>query len=110
MRRWLPLGALLLLLGGAGLAFARWPRPSTELSVRGVVLEVQASGLVYPEWFRLRDSTGREWRFGVDPAAVTDRTHPMNAAHLRQHLALADPVTVFYREEPTGPVAYRIED
>ena len=110
MKRRLPLGLLFVLLAGAGLAFAGWPRPSAELSVRGVILEVQSSDLVYPDWFRLRDSTGREWRFRVDPAAVTDRVHPMNAAHLRQHLALADQVTVFYREGPDGPIAYRMED
>ncbi|GIW05962.1 MAG: hypothetical protein KatS3mg060_0767 [Dehalococcoidia bacterium] len=109
MTRWLVLGALLFVVVIAAIAYTRWSG-AAEPHVTGVVLEVQSQSLVMPDWFRLRDSQGREWRFRVDPAAVTDPIHPMNASHLRQHLALADPVTVYFRNEPDGPVAYRIVD
>jgi hypothetical protein len=110
MRRGLAAGALLFVIVIAGIAYTTWTRAAAAPRVTGVILEVQSQSLILPEWFRLRDSEGREWRFRVDPAAVTDRQHPMNAAHLRQHLALGDPVTVYYREERDGPVAYRIVD
>ncbi|MFN8533483.1 MAG: hypothetical protein U0556_08040 [Dehalococcoidia bacterium] len=108
MKRWLVAGALLFVVVIAGTAFVTWSR--REPQVRGVVLEVQSQSLVMPDWFRLREKSGREWRFRVDPAVIVDPQHPMNAAHLRQHLALADEVTVFYRDEPEGPIAYRIID
>jgi hypothetical protein len=34
----------------------------------------------------------------------------MNVAHLRHHLALGAPVTVYYRDAVGGPVAYRLVD
>jgi hypothetical protein len=78
--------------------------------VRGSLLEVQSSSLVFADRVVLRDAEGRTWSFVVDPDVATNREEPQSAAHLRVHLSLADPVVVRYRETPDGPVAVRIVD
>jgi hypothetical protein len=110
MIRWLIAASALIAIATATAAVQVWSRALVAPWVMGVVLEVQSQSPVSPEWFRLRDNRGREWRFRVDPAAVTDPHHPMNVAHLRHHLALGAPVTVYYRDAVGGPVAYRLVD
>lgn len=100
---------VLLLMGGAVAMLAMRQQP--ELKVTGVVLEVEGNSLVLPQSILVGEyGGGKLWRFKVDPAAVADPAHPMNAAHLRQHLAFADPITVYYRNGSDGPIAYRIVD
>lgn len=81
-----------------------------ERTVRGVLLEVQASSPVYADQVTLRDDEGQTWSFRVDPAVSTNREEPQSAGHLRQHMALVEPMLVRYRETPDGPIAMRIVD
>lgn len=110
MIRWLIAASVLVALATGTAAYEVWSRVLASPRVMGVIVEVRSQSPAFPEWFRLRDSQGREWRFRVDPAAGSDPRHPMNAGHLRQYLALGAPVTVYYREAVGGPVAYRIVD
>jgi hypothetical protein len=99
---------LVIALGLGGATAANYI--NRETSVRGVILDVQGQSIGVPDSFKIRDNAGREWTFRADPSIVTDPTHPNNAAHLRAHMATVDQVTVYYRDSPQGPVAYRVTD
>ena len=49
--------------------------------------------------FNLRTDDGRELTFVVAPEFNQGATHAMTPGHMRQHMALAEPVTVTYRDE-----------
>jgi len=111
---WAPkVWVLLALLAAIGfgvyrLAVARGP---AELStVRGVLLEVRASSRVLPEGLVLRDNDGQVWDFRVDPEVASNREEPQTAGHLRQHMALVEPVIIRYRQTPDGLLAVRVAD
>jgi hypothetical protein len=78
--------------------------------IRGSLLEVKSSSLVFADRVVLRDAEGRAWSFAVDREVATNPEEPQSAAHLRVHMSLADPVIVRYRETPDGLVAVRIID
>jgi hypothetical protein len=78
--------------------------------IKGVLLEVQAKNLVYADTITMRDEHNHLMTFNVDPEAVTNTESPQTASHLRQHMSLAEPVIVRYRETPKGLVAIRIID
>ena len=79
-------------------------------SVSGIILDVQATSMVFADQITLRDSSGSLWRFRVDPEVVTNNQEPQSASHLRQHMAVADPVTVRYIKLGSELVAMRIVD
>jgi hypothetical protein len=84
-------------------------RPES-LEVRGVLVDVQSREIVNADAITLRDEAGALHTFRVSPEVATDREHPNTASHLRQHLALADPVIVRYRDTAEGRLAVQIVD
>jgi hypothetical protein len=82
----------------------------TPPEVRGVLVDVQSREIVNADAITLRDDGGALHTFRVSPEVASDREHPNTASHLRQHLALADPVIVRYRETAEGRLAVQIVD
>ncbi len=76
----------------------------------GVLLDVQASGLQKLDEFTLRTDDGREMTFSVDPNFNQGASHPMTPGHMREHMALASPVIVTYRDEGGKLVALSASD
>lgn len=75
-----------------------------------MLLEVSSSGLQKVDSFTLRADDGRELTFVPAPNFNADATHAMTPGHMRQHMALADPVLVTYREENGELVALSAVD
>ncbi len=106
------LGVMLLIGLGVALAVV-WSSQRSGASgpmVRGVLLDVQASSMIYAEQVTLRDDRGEIWVFDVSPEVMHDPEKRQSAAHLRQHMAAADPVRVFYTQTAERPLAVRILD
>jgi hypothetical protein len=78
--------------------------------VRGVLLEVQSSSLQRVDSFTLRTDAGQEMVFIAAPDFNAGASHPMTPGHMRQHMALADPVMVTYRAENGTLVALSATD
>ena len=111
MRRAVPI-ALVALAAGViiPLVVLTYARGGQLQTVSGVLIDVQASSLVHAESITLRDEHGQILTFQVDPEALSNPDAPQTASHLRQHMALAEPMIVHYRQSPSGPVAVRIVD
>jgi hypothetical protein len=71
---------------------------------RGVVIAVDARSVARADTVTVRADDGREYRLRVDPAV------PVTPGHLREHMALGEPVLVEYRREGNELVAIRIDD
>jgi hypothetical protein len=69
------------------------------LSVRGVLLDVVSPGIQQVDRFTLRTDAGQLLSFVAGPDFNAGATHAMTPGHMRQHMALADPVTVTYRDD-----------
>jgi hypothetical protein len=78
--------------------------------VRGVLVDVQSLEIVNAESITVRDDQGVLHPFLVGSEVASDREHPNTASHLRQHMAVADPVIVRYRTTAEGQVALQILD
>jgi hypothetical protein len=111
MRRAVPI-ALVALAAGViiPLVVLTYTRGSQLQNVSGVLIDVQASSLVNAERITLRDEHGHVLTFQVDPEALSNPDTPQTASLLHQHMALAEPMIVHYRQSPSGPVAVRIVD
>lgn len=82
-----------------------------ERTVRGILLEVRAASLQRLDGFTLRTNDGRELTFRyAGKSEGAEAGHPVSPGHLRQHMALAEPVLVTYREEGGELVAIRLAD
>jgi len=79
-------------------------------TAQGVLLEVSSSSLQKLDSFTMRTNDGRELTFVPAPNFNADATHAMTPGHMRQHMALADPVLVTYREENGQLVALSAVD
>ena len=77
------------------------PAPATQ-TLRGVLVDVQSSSLQHLDSFTVRTDDGREWTFTPAPDFNVGVSHPMTPGHMRQHMALADPVTITYRVDANG--------
>jgi hypothetical protein len=84
-----------LLLAGCAQPQAQAP----SQTVHGVLIDVQSRSLQQLDSFTVRTDDGRELTFTPAPTFNQGQTHAMTPGHMRQHMALADPVTVTYREE-----------
>jgi hypothetical protein len=72
--------------------------------VRGLVVNVQAASFSLLGSFDLKADDGRSLSFAVEgDVGVTP-------SHLREHMVLAEPVTVTYREARGALVATRVDD
>jgi hypothetical protein len=100
-----PLLALLLFCSLA----CQTPRAGTQ-TVSGLMIDLNSRSIQQAESFTLRTDDGRELEFSVSSDFNQGVAHPMTPGHLRQHMALADPVRVTYRTEGTRLVATAIED
>jgi hypothetical protein len=78
--------------------------------VRGVLVDVQSREIVNADAITVRDEASTLQTFRVSPQVATDREHPNTASHLRQHMAVADPVVVRYRDTSDGKLAVQIVD
>jgi hypothetical protein len=87
------------------------PAPaSTAHTVRGVLLDVESPSIQKVDSFTLRSSDGQELHFVTAPNFNQGVSHVMTPGHMRQHMALADPVEVTYREESGSLVALTAVD
>lgn len=112
MRRLL-IFALGILLGLTTLVIntqTRQPAAVPNKIVRGVLLNVESTSLVYTDRVQLRDADGKTWTFKVAPEVATNAEEAQTSSHLRQHMALGEPMEVRYQEAADGPVAVRIFD
>ena len=89
----------LLLLGGCG---------QSAKTEDGFVIDVKATSLTQVDSFTLRTPEGEELVFRVGRLDLDGGAFP--AGHLREHLALAQPVAVGYHEENGERVATRLVD
>jgi hypothetical protein len=97
---------LLVLVGAVGCTGSAPP----TASVRGVLLAVDALSLTKVNSFSVRDDAGQVWDFQAAPDFNAGATHVMTPGHMRQHMALGDPVTVTYRTDGATQVALSATD
>ena len=100
-----PFRSLFLFLALAVALAACGPAPRT---VAGFVVDVKSTSLTEIQSFTLRTQDGQEIVFRVGPLELDGGAFP--AGHLREHMALSQPVAVAYREESGERVAYRLVD
>ena len=79
-------------------------------TVRGVLLDVESPGIQKVDSFTLRTDDGQELQFSTTPDFNQGVAHLMTPGHMRQHMALADPVSVSYRNDNGTLVALSAVD
>src|SRR5207248_10406197 len=99
------LGVLVLLIGCSTPA-----APSETGVVRGVLLDVEAPTIQQVDSFTLRTDQGQELHFVTAANFNQGVSHLMTPGHMRQHMALADPVEVTYRDDNGTLVALSAVD
>jgi hypothetical protein len=100
------LGLVLLLLA----ACSAPPATTQTHTVRGVLLDVESPGIQKVDGFTLRSDDGQELHFSTAPDFNQGVAHLMTPGHMRQHMALGDPVEVTYRDENGEHVALSAVD
>jgi hypothetical protein len=85
------------------------PPPVTQ-TAHGVLLSVEAPSLQKVDRFTLRTDDGQELDFEAAPDFNRGASHAMTPGHMRQHMALAEPMTVAYREDNGRLVALNAID
>ncbi|HEX8968994.1 MAG TPA: hypothetical protein VF937_14005 [Chloroflexota bacterium] len=83
--------------------------PRTQV-VRGVLLDVESPSLQKIDSFTLRTDDGQELHFVAAANFNEGVSHLMTPGHMRQHMALADPVEVTYRDDNGTLVALSAVD
>ena len=78
--------------------------------VRGVLLDVEAPSIDKVDSFTLRTDDGQQLHFATAPNFNQGIAHLMTPGHMRQHMALADPVLVTYRNDNGTLVALTAVD
>jgi hypothetical protein len=79
-------------------ACAASPPAQTVQTARGVLLDVEAPSIDKVDSFTLRTDDGEELHFVTAPNFNQGVAHLMTPGHMRQHMALADPVQVTYTD------------
>lgn len=79
-------------------------------TVHGVLLDVESPGIQKVDSFTLRTDDGQELQFSTTPDFNRGAAHLMTPGHMRQHMALGDPVEVTYRDEDGAHVALSATD
>ncbi len=101
---------VLALLVGCSQAPGIGPLRMQTLTVRGVLLEVVSPSIQQVDRFTLRTDAGQLLSFVTAPDFNAGATHAMTPGHMRQHMALADPVTIIYRDDNGTLVALSATD
>jgi len=78
--------------------------------VRGVLLDVESPNIQQVNSFTLRTDDGQELHFTTAPNFNQGVSHLMTPGHMRQHMALGDPVEVTYRDDNGSLVALTAVD
>ncbi len=73
--------------------------PAPTRTAHGVLLSVDSPSLQRVDRFTLRTDDGQELDFVAAPDFNQGTSHVMTPGHMRQHMALAEPMTVTYRED-----------
>jgi hypothetical protein len=84
--------------------------PAPTKTAHGVLLEVESPSIQRIERFTLRTDDGQEVTFSAAPDFNANASHAMTPGHMRQHMALADPVEVTYRDDNGALVAVTAVD
>ena len=79
-----------------------------DTTAAGFVIEVNSTSLTQVDSFTLRTPEGVHLQFRVGRLELDGGTFP--AGHLREHMALGQPVAVAYRQEGSDRVAFRLVD
>ena len=101
---------LMLVLLGACAAPAPPPAAAPTQTVRGVLVDVQSASLQQLSEFTLRTDDGQDLSFTPAPNFNQGVEHQMTPGHMRQHMALGDPVTVTYRDDNGKLIALSATD
>ena len=80
------------------------------LTAHGVLIDVESGSIQKVDSFTLRTDAGEDLAFTAAPEFNVGATHVMTPGHMRQHMALGDPVTVSYRAEGQTLVALSASD
>lgn len=108
LRRALIVSAVVLCAAAAGALAAGCD--DGDLSVTGVVINVETLSLTEAGSFTVRGNDGETIVFGVDPAAALDFEEGLVPSHLREHALAVTQVTVFYYVAGDGSfIATRVE-
>ena len=91
-------------------ACAAPPAAPQTLTASGVLLDVVSPGIQQVTSFTLRTDAGEEMKFVTAPDFNAGATHLMTPGHMRQHMALGNPVTVTYRVDNGQLVALSATD
>jgi hypothetical protein len=75
-----------------------------------VLLDVVSPGIQHVDGFTVRTDDGQVLSFVAAPDFNAGSTHAMTPGHMRQHMALAEPVVVTYRTENGALVALSATD
>lgn len=76
--------------------------PQQTYVVRGVLLDVEAPSIQKIDSFTLRSDDGDELHFIASPNFNQGVQHQMTPGHMRQHMAIADPIVVTYTKQTDG--------
>lgn len=79
-------------------------------AARGILVQVEGSGLEHVASFRLRLENGDELTFLPAAEFNAGTAHAMSPGHMRQHMAMADPVEVRFRQEGDQLLALSVTD
>ena len=92
-----------------GAGCSRAPAIQTQ-TARGVLLDVVSPGIQQVDRFTLRTDDGQVLSFVAAPDFNANAQHAMTPGHMRQHMALADPVNVTFRDDNGTLIALSATD
>lgn len=78
--------------------------------MKGVLLDVESPNIQKVDSFTLRTDDGQELQFTTAPNFNEGVAHLMTPGHMRQHMALGDPVEVSYTDNNGTLVALSAVD
>lgn len=96
--------SLLVLIATIGVAGCRAHAQAGPQTAKGLIVNVQARSIAETEAITLRADDGRELVLRVD------RGVDFTPGHLREHMALGQPVVVTFEPTPDGLLAVKIDD
>lgn len=75
-------------------------RPAAQIS--GVVVDVRAHSLLKFESIDVRDTEDTIWHFISEDFKPKSNVHSFTPSHVREHMLLGLPITVWYRQDKDG--------